>query len=158
MGVSARRGVWGDRVEVSGKSFTALLLVVVVAIPSLAGGQGWWGAPRNRGFDRNTVIRVAGAMSQVHIVPRGGPSTLVLQAGSETFTVVLCPHWYLSELHADLREGDRLIVEGSKMMDAGGNLHLMAARVTNERTGSALELRDESGRPRWLRDPEVPEH
>ena len=154
--VTAWFGVLAGGVEERGKTLAAVLLVVVVAIPALAAGQGWWGAPRNPGFDQNTVIRVVGTISQVYIVPRGGPSTLALQAGAETFTVVLCPPWYLAELHADLRQGDRVLVEGSKMMDPSGNLHLMAARVTHERTGSVLELRDESGWPRWLRDPGVP--
>jgi hypothetical protein len=148
--------VAANRVEEGGRVLAALLLVVAVAIPALAAGQGWWGAPGNTGFDQNTVIRVEGTVSQVHFAPSGGPSTLALQAGAETFTVVLCPPWYLAELHADLRRGDRVLVEGSKMMDSHGNLHLMAARMTNERTGSVLDLRDESGRPRWLRDSGVP--
>ena len=154
--VTARFGVLADRAGAASRTLAALLLVVGVAIPALAAGQGWWGAPANPGFDQNTVIRVAGTISQVHIVPRGGPSTLTLQAGAETFTVVLCPHWYLAELHADLRQGDHVLVEGSKMMDSRGNLHLLTTRVTSERTGSVLELRDENGRPRWLRDPEAP--
>jgi hypothetical protein len=148
--------VAANRVEEGGRVLAALLLVVVVAIPALAAEQGWWGAPGNPGFDQNTVIRVTGIVSRVHIVPRGGPSTLALEAGAETFTVVLCPPWYLAELHADLQQGDRVLVEGSKMMDSRGNLHLMAARMTNERTGGVLEFRDETGRPRWLRDPGVP--
>jgi uncharacterized membrane protein YqgA involved in biofilm formation len=48
----------------------ALLLVgclaAVAAIPTPAHGQGWWwGSPINPGFDRNTVIQVAGRASQV---------------------------------------------------------------------------------------------
>ena len=149
-------GVAADRVEEGGRVLSALLLVVVVAIPAVAAGQSWWGTPPNPGFDRNTVIRVTGIVSQVHFGPSGGPSTLALQARAETFTVVLCPSWYLAELHVDIREGDHVFVEGSKMMDSRGHLHLMAARMANERTGSVLDLRDESGRPRWLRDPGVP--
>ena len=41
------------------------------------------------------------------------------------------------------------MVEGSKLMDRQGHLHLVAARVTNRRTGRVVELRDETGQPRW---------
>jgi hypothetical protein len=152
--------LWGTRRQPCGATrlanpLLALLLAVGVAIPSFAAGHGWWSGPQTPGFDQNTVIWVTGTISGV-MPPRGGPSTLRLQAGLEVFTVVLCPPWYLDELHADLREGDRVLVEGSKMMDPSGNLHLMAARITNERTGSILDLRDEAGQPRWLRPAGAP--
>jgi hypothetical protein len=117
----------------------------------VAGAQGWWwGPPINPGFDRNTVIQVTGTASQVDIVTEGGPSTMRLDTWGESFTVMLGPGWYLAEIRADIRQGDSLIVEGSKMMDRRGNLHLVAAKITNRRTGAVLELRDEAGRPRWM--------
>lgn len=130
----------------------AAVIVLALAFPSLAAaGQGWWwGSPINPGFDRNTVIRVSGTASQVDIVSRGGPSTLRLDTSGESFTVMLGPGWYLAEIHADIRQGDPLIVEGSKMMDRGGNLYLVAARITNQRTGAILGFRDEAGRPLWM--------
>ena len=122
-----------------------------LAIPAPAAAQGWWwGSPINPGFDRNTVIQVIGTVTQVNIVSRGGPSTLRLETSGETFTVMLGPGWYLAELYADIRSGDILTVEGSKMMDRWGRLHLAAARIANQRTGTVLELRDETGRPRWM--------
>ncbi len=124
---------------------------VMLAVPAPAAAQGWWwGSPINPGFDRNTVIQVIGTATQVNIISRGGPSTLRLETMGETFTVMLGPGWYLVELHADIQNGDPLVVEGSKMMDPGGNLHLVAARIMNQRTGTVLELRDETGRPRWM--------
>ena len=126
--------------------------ILALGLPSVAvAGQGWWwGSPINPGFDRNTVIQVTGTATQVDIVTRGGPSTLRLETSGETFTVMLGPGWYLAELHADIRSGDILTVEGSKMMDRWGQLHLAAARIANQRTGTVLELRDETGRPRWM--------
>jgi hypothetical protein len=132
-------------------------LAAAVAIPTPARGQGWWwGSPINPGFDRNTVIQVTGKVTQVNIVPRGGPSTLRLETIGETFTVMLAPGWYLAELHADIRSGDVLTVEGSKMMDRWGQLHLAAARIAISRTSTVLELRDETGRPRWMGGPSGP--
>jgi hypothetical protein len=131
------------------------VVAVALAFPSLvAAGQGWWwGSPINPGFDKNTVVHVSGTASQVDIVERSGPSTLRLDTSGGSFTVMLGPGWYLAELHADLQTGDRLMVEGSKMMDRRGNLHLIASRILNERTGVVLELRDDTGRPRWMTGP-----
>jgi hypothetical protein len=130
-----------------------LLVAAALVCPSLAGAQGWWGRPSaGPGFDRNTVIQVTGQATQVNLGPQRGPATLQLQASGETYTVMLGPGWYAMELHLDIREGDTLAVEGSKLMDRQGHLHLVAARVTNRRTERVVELRDETGHPRW-RDP-----
>ena len=129
------------------------VVIVALALPSVAaaGQQGfWWGSPVNPGFDKNTVVQVAGKASQVDIVPRSGPSTLRLETSTESFTVMLGPGWYLAEVRADIRLGDSLMVEGSKMMDRQGHLHLVAAKITNQRTGAVLTLRDETGRPVWM--------
>lgn len=134
-----------------------LLLIVgmslgmTVALPSPApAAEGfWWGSPVNPGFDRNTVIQATGTASRVDIAARGGPGTLSLQTSTETITVILGPSWFLSEQHADIQNGDPLVVEGAKMMDHRGHLHLVAALVTNQRTGAVLRLRDEVGRPLW---------
>jgi hypothetical protein len=127
------------------------LIGAALAIPVSVNAQGWWwGSPINPGFDRNTFIQVTGTAIRVNIISRGGPSTLQLETSGETFTVMLCPGWYLAELHADIQNGDPIVVEGSKIMDPRGNLHLVAARVTNQRNGTVLELRDEAGHPRWM--------
>ena len=126
-------------------------LGVTIAVPSTApAAEGfWWGSPVNPGFDRNTVIQATGIVSRVDIAARGGPCTLSLQTPTDRITVMLGPSWFLSEQHADIQNGDPLVVEGAKMMDRRGHLHLVAASVTNQRTGAVLRLRDETGRPLW---------
>lgn len=134
----------------------AVLPIVLAAVlaPTLAAAQGWWwGSPVNPGFDRSTVIQVTGTATHISMAGISGPGTLILQCPHETYTVVLAPVWYLTQLGVQIREGDALTVEGSKMMDRRGQLHLVAARVTNERTGAVLELRDDGGRPRWMGGP-----
>ena len=127
------------------------LLGATLAVPVSANAQGWWwGSPINPGFDRSTVIRVSGTVTHVSSERRSGPASLTLECPRDTYTVILGPGWYLAQVRVDIREGDPLTIEGSKMMDRGGNLHLVAARVTNERTGAVLELRDDAGRPRWM--------
>jgi hypothetical protein len=142
-----RRQTNGNRIALQ---VVPLLLFTALVFPSLAGAQGWWGGPPARpGFDRNTVIQVTGKATQVNLRSQRGPATLELQAPGETYTVMLGPYWYALELHLDIQEGDPLAVEGSKLMDRQGHLHLVAARITNRRTGSVVEFRDEMGRPRW---------
>ena len=127
------------------------LAAVTLAAPISASAQGWWwGSPINPGFDRNTVIRVIGTATRVTLDARSGPATLSLECSRDTYTVILGPGWYLAQIRPDIQAGDSLIVEGSKMMDRGGNLYLVAARVTNERTAAVLALRDDMGRPRWM--------
>ena len=129
----------------------AALAGATLAVPVSAKAQGWWWVPPSTpGFDRNTVIQITGRATQVDLAARGGPATLRLETPQETYTVMLGPGWYLAQVHCDLRVGDPIAVEGSNMMDPWGNLHLVAARVTNQRTGDVLELRDDTGRPRWM--------
>lgn len=136
-----------------------LLLIVGISLgmtislpsPASAADGFWRGSPVNPGFDRNTVIQATGTASQVDIAARGGPCTLSLQTQTEKITVFLGPSWYLSEQRADIQNGDPLVVDGAKMMDRRGHLHLVAASVTNQRTGAVLRLRDEAGRPLWTR-------
>jgi hypothetical protein len=126
----------------------------MLLIPTGAAGQGWWwGSPINPGFDRSTVIRVSGTVTRVSFERWSGPATLTLECPRDSYMVILGPGWYLAQVRPGIREGDPLTVEGSKMMDRGGNLHLVAARVINERTGAVLELRDDMGHPRWMGGP-----
>jgi hypothetical protein len=129
------------------------LAAAAFASPVITEAQGSWGSPSGHGFDANTVVQVVGKAVQRSTTQRQGPSTLQFETKTETFTVVLAPEWFLTELHADIRIGDRLAVEGSKMMDRGGNLHLIASRIVNKRTGVALRLRDDAGRPLWMGGP-----
>jgi len=139
------------------RAMPILLLIVgmsagmMAALPvSAPAAEGyWWGSPVNPGFDQNTVIQATGIALQVDIAARGGPGTLSLQTSTESITVILGPSWFLSEQHADIQNGDPLVVEGAKMMDRRGHLHLVAVLVTNQRTGTVLRLRDEAGRPLW---------
>ena len=133
---------------------TIPILALTLVLPGLASAQGWWwGSPVNPGFERSTVIRVSGTVRSVSFNARSGPASLDLECPRNTYTVILGPAWYLAQVRPDIREGDPLTIEGSKMMDRRGRLHLVAAWVKNERTGVVLKLRDEAGRPLWMSGP-----
>ena len=127
-------------------------LAVSPLFPSMGHAQGWWwGSPIDPGFDPKKVVQATGTANQVAIVPWGKPSTVELRTAGETWTVIIGPGWYLSEAGADIRNGDMLSVEGSKMKDRQGQVYLVASRVTNHRNSKVLELRDKAGWPRWKR-------
>ena len=150
--MNAQQVVWSkERLQSRLRHAFLVAIILLVSIPGPASAQGWWWGSRiNPGFDRKTVIHVAGTIAEMKIVDQGGPSTLRLQTSDEIFDVVLAPGWFLVELQADFKTGDKLSVEGSRVPDRKGNMYLIAARVTNARTGVALALRDEAGRPLWV--------
>ncbi|MFB3925705.1 MAG: DNA-binding protein [Syntrophales bacterium] len=122
----------------------------ILFLPAAALTQGWyWGSPVTPSYDRASVIEISGVVLQADLSQRGGPPSLRLESGGETFTVVLGPGWYLRQQRADIRIGDRLAVRGSKMKGREGKTYLVAAWVKNVRTGQILELRDDNGRPFW---------
>ncbi len=130
---------------------SGFLVGVMLGVATPVAAQGWWwGPPRSPGFDPNTVIQVSGTATHVSVAVSSGPATFTLECPRDTYLVILGPAWYLAQIRVDIQEGDPLTVEGSKLMDPGGNLHLVAARVTNQRTRSVLVLRDEAGRPHWM--------
>jgi hypothetical protein len=127
----------------------SIVMMMVLASPAPA-DQGYrWGPPVNPGFDQNMVIQATGIALQLDNAVRSGPCTLSLQTPTERITVILGPSWFLSEQRADIQNGDPLVVEGAKMMDRRGDLHMVATWVTNKRTGAVLRFRDEAGRPLW---------
>lgn len=141
-------------VQVPAFLLAGALVWATLAVPVSASGQvWWWRSPINPGFDPSTVIRVNGTVTRVSLDVRSGRATLTLECPRDTYLVMLGPGWYLAQVHMEVRDGNPLAVEGSKMMDRSGNLYLVAARVTNERTGAVLELRDGVGRPRWRSGP-----
>jgi len=136
--------------EPSGVALLAAIFSIVTSFASPAHGQGgWWGSPIDPSFDRNAVVKVDGTATHVTIISTFAPSTLQLETTGEILSVILGPGWYLSQVGADIRNGDILSIEGSKVKDRRGHIYLVAARVMNHRTNSAFDLRDESGLPRW---------
>ena len=130
----------------------AIAACAILLLPTHGAAQGWWwGSPIDPGFDPKRIVEVTGTANRVAIIPWGKPSTLELNTVSQNWSVIIGPGWYLTELQADIRIGDTLSIKGSKMTDRRGQVYLVASRVTNQRTGAVLELRDESGRPRWKR-------
>ena len=129
-----------------------LLLAIILCTPPIgvrADGF-WWGSAITPGFDRSTVIQAEGIANKITLNIERGMSSFILESQGDAYIVMIAPGWYLKEQQADIQNGDHLNVEGSKMTDPKGKLYIVASRITNKRTGTLIELRDDQGNPRWM--------
>jgi hypothetical protein len=130
--------------------------VLFLAAAALAGPAGpvqaapWWmrWGRGPHGYDANTVVTLECTVRSAKPTPRM-PSLEVETELGEAITVVLGPPWYLDRTGVTFGAGDRVIVEGSKLMEDSGRLVVVAARVQRMVDGATLRLRDEKGLPLW---------
>jgi hypothetical protein len=101
------------------------------------------------GYDPNTVVTLEATVRVPKLTPPM-PSLEVETALGEAVSVVLGPPWYLERAGVAFAAGDRVIVEGSKLMEDSGRVVLVAARVEKVPGGATLRLRNEQGMPLWM--------
>jgi hypothetical protein len=111
----------------------------------------WW-MPWGRGqhgYDPNTVITLEATVRSAKPTPPM-PSLEVETELGQAVTVILGPPWYLERSGITFAAGDRIIVEGSKVMEDSGRIVVVAARVEKTAEKAILLLRDEKGQPQWV--------
>ena len=137
--------------RIRGTFFWLIFMASVIGLPAAGiGAEGfWWGSAITPGFDRSTVVQVEGTAKAVSFESTKGMASLMLESKDGVYQVLISPGWYLKDQHWDIQNGDPLKVEGSRMTDSKGRIYLVASRITNQRTGTLIELRDEQGNPRW---------
>jgi len=107
-----------------------------------------WGRHGAHGYDPNTVVTLEATVRTANPVPPM-PAIEVETGVGEAVRVVLGPPWYLDRAGVRFAAGDRVIVEGSKLMEDSGRVVVIAARVRRVADGATLRLRDEQGLPLW---------
>jgi len=124
--------------------------VLFLTVASAEAGPWWmrWGRGMPQGYDPKTVITLEATVQTVRPAPPM-PTLDVATGLGEVVTVVLCPPWYLEQSGIRFTPGDRVLVEGSRVMEDSGRLVVVAARVQKVDEGVTLRLRDEHGRPLW---------
>jgi hypothetical protein len=100
------------------------------------------------GFDSNTVGEVQGR-AYGYAQPGSGPVRFRLDSGKETYTVLVSPRWYWSDLGATISDGTEVWVRGSKSLGMDGNLYIIAQELRVRPSGKLLVFRDDSGHPLW---------
>ena len=100
------------------------------------------------GFDSNTVGDIEGK-TYGSFLPEAGPVGFQVAAGKESYTVLASPAWYWKELRAEIPDGTKVRVRGSKTLGKDGNLYIIAQEIWNLASGSSFAFRGEGGRPLW---------
>jgi hypothetical protein len=133
----------------------AMLLIFVVlgtTVLSAQRGNGGWGQNSNYGrmFNPSTIETLTGSIVAVErIVPEAKMSYglhLKVQTEKGVVSVHLGPTWYLDNQEIQFKEGDKVVVEGSRITF---NSAPAIIAIYVEKDDHVLKLRDPSGYPVW---------
>lgn len=143
------------------KTSSFCILIAASALLLLLGGtaDAFWGfgdsrqqdnsgLDLERGYDRNTVVKISGPVA---VPPRQLASGLVafeLNLPDKQIVVVLGPAWYLQDDSLDWKIGDQVTVRGSLAQGKDGRTYLLSERIS-VLGRVTIELRDENGNPSW---------
>jgi hypothetical protein len=100
------------------------------------------------GFDPNTVGEVQGKAYGL-AQPQNGPVRFRLESGNDTYTVLASSGWYWKDLKAQLPDGSKVAVRGSKTLGNDMQLYIVAQKIRLLDSGRTLVLRNEAGKPLW---------
>jgi hypothetical protein len=113
-----------------------------------SGQQDKSGLDLERGYDRNTVVKLSGSVA---VPPRplaGGLIAFDLSLPGEQIVVVLGPAWYLQDDNLDWKIGDQVTVRGSLAQGKDRRTYLLSQQISVP-DGATIVLRDENGSPSW---------
>ncbi|MBE0556063.1 MAG: hypothetical protein IH628_02420 [Proteobacteria bacterium] len=113
-----------------------------------SGQQDKSGLDLERGYDRNTVVKITGPVA---VPPRPVARGLIafeMNLQGERIVVVLGPAWYLQDDNLDWKVGDQVTVRGSLARGKDGRAYLLSQQITTP-GGTAIELRGQTGNPSW---------
>ncbi len=130
------------------KKLLIVSVMMLTAAAAFAQGMG----QRRTFYDQSTVTTISGTIQSVDTLSgRGGRFQLVqltVKEKSGTIRVNVGPASYLQQQKISFKAGDAVQVTGSKMQFNGMDV-MFAAKVKDG--GKTIKLRDDSGRPVWMR-------
>lgn len=100
------------------------------------------------GFDRNTIGEVRGKVAALSR-PESGPVRFRLDSEYDSYTVLAAPAWFWKELSVSVKNGDRVVVKGSKTVGRDANLYIVAQWVKEPAENTTFRFRDKTGKPLW---------
>jgi hypothetical protein len=130
---------------------TTMALLTDVFAQGMGGGGGWGRHGQyQRLYDPKTVETLSGEVVEIgYFSPMRGMGQgvhLQLKTDKETLSVHLGPKWFLENQDVQIKKGDRINVEGSRIT-INEKPALIAAEV--EKGNETLILRDSDGFPLW---------
>lgn len=132
-------------------SFLIAVLLFTHANPAVAqNSMKGQNGPGERKYNTETVTSVKGTIKEIRRIPHGwGGNTgihLMVAAHNEIIPVHLGPEWYLKDKITELKEGDAVEIEGSKIVF--DNKPAIVAKSV--KTASVhIRLRKDDGTPLW---------
>jgi hypothetical protein len=108
------------------------------------------GGPATPKYDLQTETKIQGTIQDVTMPATGHEKEvvhLVVKVGNDTINVYLCPKSFLDEMGIEFKQGDEIVVTGSKVKQEDADLVL--ARQT-QKGQDTLVLRDDKGNPVWV--------
>ena len=106
------------------------------------------GLDLERGYDRNTVVKISGPVAVPPHPLAGGLMAFDLDLAGERIVVVLGPAWYLQNDNLDWKIGSRVTVWGSLAQGKDGRTYLLSEQILSP-GGYTIVLRGENGSPSW---------
>ena len=104
----------------------------------------------NKMYDVKTFIKIKGEITAIEqIVPNKGTSPgihITVKTETEIYAIHLGPKWYLDKQTVQLKVGDKVEVQGSKVNIDSKQTIIAKALVKD---GNTLTLRGQSGKPLW---------
>ncbi len=127
-------------------SRNSILLVIVVfcALPLIAEKPQKTDLPK---YDLSTENKMKATVQEVRLPTRGSEiAHLLVKIGADTFDVYLCPKSFLDDMGVNFRQGEEIVLTGSRIKQ--GEVELILAREI-VRGNDTLVLRDAKGNPVW---------
>ncbi len=120
---------------------TRFLIIAAAAAASTAGSQ----PPLSQApIAANAKVELKGKVEKVQMIPGQGMPYLQVRTAQGTARVMLGSMRYLMEQDFNPKAGDEVVVKGYRVQD-------MVVAVTVTLGNKVLRLRDERGRPVWMR-------
>lgn len=130
------------------KNLMIASIVMLTAASAFSQGMG----QRRSFYDQSAVTTISGTIQSVDtLTGRGGRFQMIqltVKDTAGTIKVNVGPASYLDQQKISFKVGDAVEVTGAKMQFRGMDV-MLAAEVKDG--GKTLKLRDDSGRPVWMR-------
>jgi len=98
-------------------------------------------------YDLQTEAKLKGVVEEVRLPPSAKEIVhLLVNTGTDTVDVYLCPKSFLDDIGASFTKGDQITLTGSKVKQGDADLILAREVVKGNDT---LVLRDAKGNPVW---------
>jgi hypothetical protein len=123
-----------------------LIIVVACALPLIAEKPQKHDIPK---YDLSTESKMKATVQEVRLPAKGSEKEiahLLVKIGTDTFDVYLCPKAFLDDMGVNFKQGEEILLAGSRIKQ--GEAELILAREV-VRGNDTLVLRDEKGNPIW---------